>query len=396
MSLQGTLDALYLANLLQLLSQEKKTGVLDVRDGENKVKIFVKDGAVVHASSTQKGFRLGHLLKVKGILPEEQIHECLELGKKNKKKLGKIVLEKGLVSNEQLKEVLQYQVMEILSSLFLWTTGEFEYKDVPFSVEGELLPQINTMTLVLEASRRIDEWSIIRKRIPNDKLIFKLSGKPPGKKEIRFNNEEWRILSLTDGNRTVREVADESGLGDFTAHQTIHSLILSGLIESSGAEHDETKDVVDYSGVITIYNDIVQVIRKNLEAELGERLFTLFEECRTELPPKQRKLFKDYDLRKPVDANTRAMLEMMNTFQNYEEGRVYLRRSFNSFLLSILYKEAELIGLPITERTVREAERTLSFVNKYQKDSIEKQKILGEIVHIMARVSQKIEEKQKS
>ena len=393
MSLTGTLEAFYLANLLQLLSQEKKTGVLEVRDGENKVKIFVKDGAVVQASSSQKGFRLGHLLKIKGILPEEQIHECLELGKKNKQKLGKILLEKGLVSDQQLKEVLQYQVMEILSSLFLWTTGAFEYKDVPFSVEGELLPQINTMTLVLEASRRIDEWSVIRKQIPNDKLIFKLSGETPGKKEIRFNNEEWRILSLTDGNRTVREVADESGLGDFTAHQIVHSLILSGLIERSEASYGKAKDIVDYSGVITIYNDILQVIRKNLAAELGERLFTMFEESSAELPSKQRRLFKDYDLRKPVDTNMQAMLEVMNTFQNYEEGRVFLRRSFNSLLLNLLYKEAELVGLPITERTVREAERTLSFVNKYQKDSIEKQKILGEIVHIMARVSQRIEDK---
>ncbi|NVL92262.1 MAG: DUF4388 domain-containing protein, partial [Desulfobacterales bacterium] len=59
MSLKGKLEAFYLASLLQLLSHEKKTGVLQLSDGDNIVKIFVKDGVIVYASSSQREFRLG-------------------------------------------------------------------------------------------------------------------------------------------------------------------------------------------------------------------------------------------------------------------------------------------------------------------------------------------------
>ncbi|MBW1744530.1 MAG: DUF4388 domain-containing protein, partial [Deltaproteobacteria bacterium] len=227
MSLKGEFETFYLSGLLQLLSHGNKTGVLEVSDGDNKVNIFIKGGIVVHASSSQPEFRLGRILRAKGIVPAEKVQRCLQLAVKKKQKLGRVLLEEGAISKEKLKEILRYQITEIVSSLFLWETGQFQYRDVSFSVEGELLPQMNTMALLLQASRRIDEWSVIRKQITSDELIFKLSGKTPQKKEITLNKKEWRILALIDGSRTVKDVVEESGLGDFAAHKIVHSLMLS-------------------------------------------------------------------------------------------------------------------------------------------------------------------------
>lgn len=157
MSLKGNLETLHIASILQLLSQERKTGVLQVSHGENNVKIFIKSGIIFYAMSSQKEFRLGHLLKARGILSNEQLRECLQSAEEKKQQLGKFLVEKGYISIDTLKNVLHHQAKEILYNLFLWKTGEFEYNDVPLSVEGKLFIPLNTIEIILEASRRIDD-----------------------------------------------------------------------------------------------------------------------------------------------------------------------------------------------------------------------------------------------
>lgn len=157
MSLQGNLETLHIASILQLLSQERKTGILRVSSGQNNVQIFIKNGIIFYAMSSEKEFRLGHLLKAKGILSDEQLRECLQSAEEKKQQLGKFLVENGHISIDTLKNVLHYQAKEILYNLFLWETGDFEYKDVPLSVEGKLFVPLNTIEIVLEASRRIDD-----------------------------------------------------------------------------------------------------------------------------------------------------------------------------------------------------------------------------------------------
>ena len=202
MSLKGNLETFNLTSLLQLLSDDQKTGVLQVNNNENSVKIFMKDGIIVSATSTQSNMQLGNLLLSRRILSRDNLKGCLTEAKGKKLKLGSVLVKNGYCSKENLRDLLHYQVKEILYSLFLWNSGEFEYKDVDLKVEGKLLTIINTMEILLEASRRIDEWSLITKQIPSDDIIFKLSDKREHKDEVTLNKDEWNTLSLIDGNRT--------------------------------------------------------------------------------------------------------------------------------------------------------------------------------------------------
>ena len=386
MSLKGKLETFYFASLLQFLSHDKKTGVLELNHDVKIVKIFIKDGIIVFATSSQKERSLGHLIRKQGMISENELQKCLQAAKETKRKLGTILVEKGYVSTETLKKMLHHQVTEVLYDVFLWKAGEFNYKDVSINVEGKLVTQINTIGLVLEASRRIDEWSIIKKQITNDKLIFKISETTQDKKEIKLNNNEWRILSLIDGSRTVRQVVNKSGYDEYTAYKIFCSLLLSGLIEESKEAHEKTGDIAEYSRIITIYNDILQVICKNMESELGNRVFTIFDECKIGLSPEQSRLFEDFDLRKPADTNTDVLLKAVDAYEDLDEGCAFLRQSFNALLLDILYKEADLLGLGITQKTLKDTKQALTYVKQHQKDSTDKVKIVHEIEDIMAKI----------
>ena len=395
MSLKGKLEAFYLASLLQLLSHEKKTGVLQLSDGDNIVKIFVKDGVIVYASSSQREFRLGHLVTIKGIVPAEKVHECLLLAKKKGQSLGKILVEKGYISKQNLKELLQQQAKEILNSVFLWKTGEFEYKDAPLSVEGKLVTQMNTLEIILESSRLTDEWSVITKQIHDGNLIFKPSKKSQDLDEVKLDKKEWRVLSLMDGIRPVKQVVKDSGLGEFVTYKTIYTLLFSGFIEKTEPGYEDSKYIADYSDVITTYNDILRVVHSTLEAEVGDRAFAIFDKCKTELVPKQRALLKAFEVRKDAKFNVKSILGDMSGFKDFHEGRVSLVHSFNSLLQGILDRAAKLVGQGIIRKTLNETEQLLSYVKEFQTEATEKIKIVYEVENILAEVRENIGKEKK-
>ncbi|MBW2038070.1 MAG: DUF4388 domain-containing protein [Deltaproteobacteria bacterium] len=396
MALKGKLETFNIGNLLQLLSLDQKTGVLKVSDGESRIEIFMKDGVIVYATSSQKEFRLGNFLKAEGVLSDEELQGCLQIAQEKGQQLGRVLVEQGYISADSLKNFLHYQAKEILYNLFLWKTGEFEYKDIPLNVEGKLIIPLNTTEIVMEASRRIDELSTITNQITSDKLVFKISERMRDTDEVKLNKKEWRILSLIDGTRTVRHVVNESDYDKFSVYKIIYSLMMSGFLEKIGEVHEKKRDFVDYVDAMTIFNDVFQVIQNILKTEIGTMAFTIFDECKAKLPPKQKRLLKGFDLRKDADINRQAILEAMNAFKDLRKGSISLLHSFNALLPAILEKEAEILGLQITRGTMKEIELILSYVKKYQKDSAEKIKIANEIEKIIAELNHRIEDKKEA
>ena len=126
MSLKGNLKTSFIADILLLLCNEQKNGVLRVTSGKNEVKVFFEEGDIVYARESLKDDRLGYLLKSEGIISAEQLKKCLEVAKEKMQALGKILVDKGYVSLERLKEFNRKQVEEIACDLFCWEEGDFE------------------------------------------------------------------------------------------------------------------------------------------------------------------------------------------------------------------------------------------------------------------------------
>ena len=164
MALKGNIETFYLSSVLQLLAQDKKTGILTIAEKGRIVRVYIKNGNIVYAVGSQKEVRLGYLLRTKGIISAEELHKALSLAKQRNEKLGKILVEKSYISVETLKKFIHQQVRDILYNLFLWKKGFFEYSDVQLNLEGHIITSLNTLELVLEASRRADEKSELQKR----------------------------------------------------------------------------------------------------------------------------------------------------------------------------------------------------------------------------------------
>jgi hypothetical protein len=157
MPLSGDTETVYLFSILQLLCNDKKTGVLRVWKGIEDVKIYLNEGTIIYATGSQKKFRLGYLLRTSGIVSAQNIRKCLKIAKLKGQALGKVMVEEGVVTKKKLTDFMHEKVQETLYDLFMWKKGNFEFSQSNFNLSGHVITELNTMELILEASRRVDE-----------------------------------------------------------------------------------------------------------------------------------------------------------------------------------------------------------------------------------------------
>jgi hypothetical protein len=89
----------------------------------------------------------------------------------------------------------------------------------------------------MEASRRLDELEVIKRKIPSGESVLMMAASPPeGAVEINITPEEWRILVLVDGRRSVADIAKLVGLDEFGAMRVLYGLVSAGLIEVAAGD----------------------------------------------------------------------------------------------------------------------------------------------------------------
>jgi len=160
---KGNLESLDLATILQTLYTAHKTGILQVVKGYSKSVICLKDGNIV-AASDSKGLRLGQILYKHGMVSRKRLQEALNMARKSGRMLGEVLLAMGYIDMNALKEVVRQQVQEAVLDLFFWKEGFFEYRDCIVEFDEDGFHEINTMEIVMESARRMDEWDEVKKR----------------------------------------------------------------------------------------------------------------------------------------------------------------------------------------------------------------------------------------
>ncbi len=384
MNLQGDFEGLTLASILQLLCNDQKTGVLTVTSDNEKSRVFFEQGTIVYANASLKEARLGFLMRNDGVISVQQLQKCLSHAKEEKVHLGKVLVEKGYISLDTLKKYNTKQVEAILYNLLFWKKGRFEYKDARLNLKGMIVTQLNPMKLILEASRRIDELSVLKEFIPSDRIVFKMSGKVQSKDEIKLNANEWRVLSLIDGTRTVRQIITESGYDEFAVYKIFFSVVSSGLIEQEEeVQFNDGEESNGYSAILTVFNDVFQSIKKNIVDELGDRSSLLFEESKSNLVEEIKDLFKGYHPDNHKNLNLKSITSVLKDMEHIENQKEFLISGFIEYCFQVLKKVGEILGVQPLIKVLDNIEKVLGYVKKYQTGSKEKNKIVNDMRNII-------------
>lgn len=246
MSLKGSIETFRLSSILQMLNYEMRTGELTIRFSDNFIQILLYEGDIIYATETRKTNRLGDLLKEAGYISQAILDDCLAHSHNNNFKLGKTLVKKGHISLEKLNEFIMRQAENTVYNVLLSKTGEFEYKDTVINLDETYDFKIDTMFVLLEAARRIDELEILKEQIPGESSIPKTTESADESVKESLDVNEKRLLSAINGKSTVRQIFDKSGFNDYEAYKILNSLISSGLVGFSQVKTtaDLAKEVI--------------------------------------------------------------------------------------------------------------------------------------------------------
>jgi hypothetical protein len=246
MALQGTLKDFSITEIIQLIGQQFKTGVLKIRRGKSLAEIYFIDGMIVHVYSNYRGRKdlIGEILVKAQLITEEQLEQTLKIQRETSKYLGEILVELGMLKKEDILKVISTQVYETIYDLFWWEDGSFHF-DIKLVESYEKIPfALSTDQVLLNILRMVDEWSEIEKKIFSSHLVFKKSLGIEDKAidmlsqqsylKEKLASEQELIYNLVDGARTVQEIIDRSLLGKFNASEILLNLMEMGLIEILG------------------------------------------------------------------------------------------------------------------------------------------------------------------
>lgn len=228
MALEGSLRDFGLADILQLIFFQRKTGMLALTSKMDKVRLLFVEGNIVSAESRKRieANRLGKVLVKKGILSENDLRSVLEEQRRTNIKIGNIVIRKGLADKETVQEVVKEQIKETVLQIFGWKQGTYEFKPQGVPVDKELQISMDTQHILMEGLRILDELALIEGKLTLDTVFEKKDISIEG-----LTEEEEDILSLVDGENDVSTIIDISAKDDFFVSKTLVSLTEKGVIE---------------------------------------------------------------------------------------------------------------------------------------------------------------------
>jgi len=193
MAIRGNLTEASLPDVLQLLAMGNKTGTLSLNESGIAGTICFENGRICHAAVT--GRSLG--------------------------------------------------TDDAVFAMFTWTHGLFSFEPGVQPPAGADLVSVDPQALLLEGARRVDEWSLIEKKLPSFDVVFALDRQQLLRNSIELTEEQQKLLPLIDGFRDVHGLMRVSRLGEFDTGKALFGLLSGGFLVAVGYRADEQPVVAE-------------------------------------------------------------------------------------------------------------------------------------------------------
>jgi len=234
MALEGSLKEFGLADILQLLYFQKKTGALVVEGRFDRVKILFKDGNIVAIESRRRleSNRLGRIMIKKGLLTQEELDELLKQQPLTGLRLGEMLVKKGLPA-EVITDCLTKQITETLIQVLQWKEGYYEFKPEGISLSKELPISLDTQHILMEGLRVLDEYSVIGEKV-SPHMVFEPQKVVETVTDL--SESEQRVLDLINGENDLSTIVELSGMEELEVSRIILRLLEKGIIREKKEE----------------------------------------------------------------------------------------------------------------------------------------------------------------
>ncbi|MDQ1665945.1 MAG: hypothetical protein QOH75_1976, partial [Actinomycetota bacterium] len=244
MKLEGSLDAFSLPDIFQLLSFTKKTGGLHLASDGSDGAVFFAGGQVTGASADSSRQPLARRLIGAGVVDDDALSAAVDRASQGGSVgIAKALLEQQAIDADLLKQAAIDQAVDAVFDLLRWRVGDFVFV-VDEPNPDEVGVALSVESVLADVESRSDTWEAASQVVPSPKAVLAMPVVLPADPSV--SREEWSLLALVDGRRTVGELVDLTGSGQYAVVSTLAGLVTRGLLEV----RSEGDDSADHVGVV--------------------------------------------------------------------------------------------------------------------------------------------------
>ena len=240
---RGDLAEAGLAEILYSIDRFQVPGVIQAeREGVVK-EVHLREGRIVHASSSDVADSLGDFLLRAGRLTPEQHERLMRQRAELDRRLGALLVEEGLLTPEAVNQAIRQQIEAIVWSLFWWDDGAvtFSIGDFPHG-GGRVRIDLPMRQVILEGIRRAPNAKTLVGRLGTKETVYAPCWDVETLIDVGLDAEEHALLHLVDGQRSLYEVCTAGPFSAGENAKVLYAFQVLRLIRRAALEENAPAD----------------------------------------------------------------------------------------------------------------------------------------------------------
>ena len=347
------------------------TGVVTVKDNRRAIKIYLKNGHVVYADGIDKDSQLIKEIATKRKLGQDQINELKNIKEKDPHSFGKALIDRKFISQAIWVKFLEIKVKQVLAIAFQMDDADLGFSESELDIPPINFLDYNIFQLLLDTIRGMKNLEHFKKHLSGDNAVYIVSADAEElKANIPLSPSEQDIFSKINGKQTVGEIVTATGPDQGSVYKIMYLLLCFGLIDRMSEQGGEAGSGIDYIEIFHLYFDLLKIIEANFQREIGKQFETVFNECKDELTGQSKELFGELSLSKDdQEGFIEEISGRLSGQSTTTESKLSLQSSFNKLAFLLIMRMKKVLGVGLTEKTLKEMMEILEYVEKYREDT---------------------------
>jgi hypothetical protein len=274
MAIHGTLATMSVSDLLQFLAVGKKTGTLKFSHAKVVKGIFFENGVIVGSSTNDPKEYLGQKLIHYGKLDEAQLQLAMQAQRaRGTGRLGQILINQGVLSEDEVMDVLKIRTLDIIYDLFIWKEAHFEFVvDDPLPADFTRI-DVEPTLVIMEGIYRADELARYRTLIPSDRTVMELGS--GWTSSLSLGKEIRQILYFVEKRMSVAEICYNMHAASFDVYAQLYDLVNKGLAVVAGELPEIPDPVSQMPNLPEGPTELLLLAREELTKENAEKALSI-------------------------------------------------------------------------------------------------------------------------
>ncbi len=212
-------------DIVNVISASRWAGSLHVYGSDSHRTLSFDKGALQSATSNHPDDRLNKVLVRMGVMTAASVESVMR-SLDPPSRLGKLLVERGYISRQQLFDLLNKQTEEIFFSAVLETHGSYVFiVGDEGTVQPSTIAHIPVQELLLRGAERLDSLKQFESLVPDIELCPEMQ---TGVEVTQLDPKTRLVLAMSNGERSLREIASETWLGKFETMKITRELVKKG------------------------------------------------------------------------------------------------------------------------------------------------------------------------